>query len=265
MRLTVDELRTVLRLHAKWLRGKKGGRRANLACANLTGADLPYAELTDAELTYAELAGAYLTNANLAGANLADAELAGANLAHADLAGSKLTRANLAGAKLIGANLTDANLTDTNLAGADLTYAELAGANLAYANLAGADLTYADLAGANLDAADLTSIEHDLWAVLLPAQSEIPGLVSALKEGRIDGSCYEGECCCLVGTIAKVRGVNYDALPGIVPDAFRPAEIWFMAIKRGDTPETSPIVRITLDWIDEFLSHTLPMTEEGAK
>ena len=51
MRLTVDELRTVLRLHAKWLRGEKGGRRANLACANLADAELAGANLTHADLT----------------------------------------------------------------------------------------------------------------------------------------------------------------------------------------------------------------------
>ena len=84
MTMKVDRLRDILSLHAKWLRGKKGGRRANLACANLTGADLPYAELTDAELTYAELAGAYLTNANLTAA-----KLAGADLTYADLTSIK--------------------------------------------------------------------------------------------------------------------------------------------------------------------------------
>ena len=89
MTMKVDRLRDILSLHAKWLRGEKGGRRANLACANLTGADLPYAELTDAELTYAELAGAYLTRAKLAGSNLTAANLAGADLADAELTSIK--------------------------------------------------------------------------------------------------------------------------------------------------------------------------------
>jgi hypothetical protein len=33
-----------------------------------------------------------------------------------------------------------------------------------------------------------------------------------------------------------------------------PAERWFLAIKSGDTPETNPVAKITLEWIDEFLA-----------
>jgi multidrug efflux pump subunit AcrA (membrane-fusion protein) len=57
--------------------------RANLADANLAGADL----------ARANLAGANLAGANLARANLADANLARAYLARANLAGANLARA----------------------------------------------------------------------------------------------------------------------------------------------------------------------------
>jgi hypothetical protein len=93
--------------------------------------------------------------ANLARADLAGADLTDANLARADLAGADLTDANLARANLAGANLTDANLARANLAGANLTDANLARANLARADLAGANLARADLAGANLARANL--------------------------------------------------------------------------------------------------------------
>jgi hypothetical protein len=59
----------------------------------------------------------------------------------------------------------------------------------------------------------------------------------------------------LVGTIANVRGADYTALGnGIEPDSGRPAEQWFMSIHQGDTPETSHISAITVQWLDEFVS-----------
>lgn len=63
-------LEKILGSHSKWLRGKAGGRRANLRDAYLGDANLRDANLRDADLT-----GANLTGANLGGADLADANL----------------------------------------------------------------------------------------------------------------------------------------------------------------------------------------------
>src|SRR3546814_18289519 len=69
--------------------------------------------------------------------------------------------------------------------------------------------------------------------ILLGAQKEVPGLIKALKAGRVNGSTYSGECACLVGTIANVRGVDVDTLE---QDSRRPAEQWFLMIREGATP-----------------------------
>ena len=82
---TGKELVNVLELHMKWLRGEEGGVRANLSCADLSGA----------KLSGADLSGADLSGANLSGADLSDANLSGANLTHADLSGANLSDANL--------------------------------------------------------------------------------------------------------------------------------------------------------------------------
>ena len=201
--------------------------------ANLSGANLRYADLRDADLH-----GAYLSDANLRGANLRYADLSGVDLRYADLRGADLRDADLHGANLSGANLSGANLR-----GVDLRYADLRGANL----------RDADLRGANLRGANLRSFKADFWAILTTARKEIPGLISAIREGRIDGSTYSGECACLVGTIANVRHVSADTLER---DSSRPAEQWFFMIKKGDKPGDDSgggfALQQALEWAEEY-------------
>ena len=136
-----------------------------------------------------------------------------------------------------------------------LVRASLDGASLDRASLVGANLDGASLVRANLAGANLAPIKHDLWAVLSSAPVEVEGLRKAILNGKIDGSSYEGECACLVGTIANVRGKNYKFLGCLKPDSFRPAERFFLAIKTGDTPETSQFSKLALEWIDEWLAN----------
>jgi hypothetical protein len=78
--MNADELKSVLDLHAKWLRNEEGGSHADLRHAYLSGANLRRADLRRADLSYANLYGADLSHANLIGANLSGANLCGANL-----------------------------------------------------------------------------------------------------------------------------------------------------------------------------------------
>ena len=182
-----------------------------------------------------------------------------ANLTRANLRGADLEGANLRGADLEGANLTGANLRGANLRGADLEGANLTGANLTGANLRGADLTRADLRGANLTGANLRGanlrgIRDDIRLILDITPAEVPGLLAKLRAGEIDGSCYEGACACLVGTVANLRACHYTNIPGLAPDSSRPAERWFTGIGRGATPDNNPVAAITDDWICEWLA-----------
>ena len=146
-------------------------------------------------------------------------------------------------------------------ADAYLADADLAGANLARANLARATLARADLADAYLaDAKGLTDealrqLKADFFLTLLHAKAEVPALISALREGRVDGSQYEGECACLVGTLANARGDQYrSAFPDASAD--HPAERWFMMISKGDKPGDDSrggfASSKALDWAMEF-------------
>ncbi len=126
--------------------------------------------------------------------------------------------------------------------------ANLKGANLAYAYLKGANLKGTILSKANLDA-----IQVDYYDVLSRAPDEAPALLQALRDGKIDGSTYEGECACLVGTIAKVRKVSYTDMETLKPDSSRLAERWFTAIKKGDTPKTNPVAALVETWTEEWV------------
>ncbi|MBW5285973.1 pentapeptide repeat-containing protein [Burkholderia gladioli] len=188
--------------------------------------------------------GTYLRGADLRGADLRGANLRGANLSNADLRGANLSNADLRGANLRGANLSNADLRGANLRGANLR-----GANLRDADLSGADLSDADLSDA-----DLLPIKADFIEVISQAPREVPALIDALKAGRVDGSTYSGECACLVGTIANARGCSVDAPQFDIPkDSSRPVERFFMAIRKGDTPETNGASKLALEWAETWL------------
>ena len=198
---------------------------------------------------------ALASDANLVGANLAYAHLIGANLVGANLTGANLTGADLNGANLAGANLVGANLINANLAGANLAYANLINANLTGANLIDANLAYANLTGADLGHANNRRFKSDLWMILTMASKEVPALVRAMKSGKINGSTYEGECACLVGTIDKSRPKNVTPIPKVTDS---PAEQWFSMIKPGDKPGDNTgggyALKVALGWIEEWQS-----------
>src|SRR5580700_10222822 len=184
----------------------------------------------------------------------AKVNLSGANLSGADLRCAYLRGAYLRGAYLSGADLSGANLIGAYLRGADLSGANLSGANLSGADLSGANLIGAYLRGAILRGANLEATKADFIAVIEQAPNEVPALISALQEGRVDGSTYSGECSCLVGTIATAQGLDVDSDEfKIKKDSSRPAERFFLGIRKGDTPENNPLSKIALGWAKDWL------------
>ncbi len=186
---------------------------------------------------------------DLIGADLRGANLRGAILDGAILDGASLVGASLGGADLVGASLVGAYLVGADLVGAYLDGANLRGAILDGANLRGASLDGANIVGASLRGADLSPIRDDLHAVLDTARAEVPGLLAALRAGKVDGSTYTGECACLVGTIAHVRHCSVDDL---ACDSSRPIERFFMALRPGHTPQNHPVAAIVERWIVDY-------------
>lgn len=151
----------------------------------------------------------------------------------------------------------------------DLSGAILSDAILSGADLRGAILRDAILSGANGMESWYAAIKTDLFTVLATSRTEVP----ALDAGRVDGSTYEGECACLVGTLAHARGLEIDDVPTrasapagtFARDADSPVEVWFGGIREGDTPSTSPTAAITAVWIREFLTaNPMPQAEASA-
>ena len=95
-------------------------------------------------------------------------------------------------------------------------------------------------------------VRGDYFDVLLRVPNEVDGLIAALRAGKVNGSCYEGECCCLCGTIANLQHCNYQKIPGLVPDGSRPIERFFLAIRPGHTPENNPWCKQAVEWAEEF-------------
>ena len=139
-----------LRLHLKWLRNEKHGKRLTIGFAislkiNWSKINLSSANLSWADLSWADLRSADLSSVNLSSANLSSADLSSANLSSADLSWADLSSADLSSADLRSANLSSANLSSANLSSADLSSADLSSADLSSANLSSADLSSADL------------------------------------------------------------------------------------------------------------------------
>ncbi len=160
------------------------------------------------------------------------------------------------------ANLREANLRGADLYGADLRGADLYGADLREANLYGADLRGADLREANLRGADLYKLpvdfinqcSRDMLFIFERLKSELGYLKEILMGGKIDGSVYEGECACLVGTLAHGKSKEVEkvceAIPFYEKGTQNMGETWFLAIHKGDTPENN-----------QFAAHVLKLIE----
>jgi hypothetical protein len=194
-----------------------------------------------------------LRDSDLSDADLSDSDLRGSDLRGSNLRGSDLSGSNLSGSDLRGSNLSGSDLSDSDLSGSNLRGSDLSDSDLRGSNLSGSDLRGSDLRDSNLRGSNLRVIRDDFWAVLSSAPAEVEGLRIAIVEGRIDGSTYTGECACLVGTMEKVAAGMNEKLVVLKRNGSRPAERFFLNIKKGETPETNQVSKIVLEWLDQWL------------
>ena len=138
---------------------------------------------------------------------------------------------------------------------AEQRYSLQLGFSVRSAYLEGASLEGANLEGASLREANLEDIKEDFFARLKLGRNEALGLYDYLMKGKINGSSYSGACACFCGTIANVRGENYNSLTnGLKPDATSPTERFFLAIRMGDIPQNNQVSAIIAGWMREFMN-----------
>ncbi|MEJ0004416.1 MAG: pentapeptide repeat-containing protein [Pararobbsia sp.] len=165
---------------------------SDLSDSDLSGSNLRGSDLSDSDLSGSDLRGSNLRGSNLRGSNLRGSNLRGSDLRDSDLSDSDLSDSDLSGSNLRGSDLSDSDLSDSDLSGSDLRGSDLRGSNLRGSNLRGSDLRDSDLSDSDLRGSNLLPIKADFIEVISQAPREVPALIEALKDGRVDGSTYTG-------------------------------------------------------------------------
>lgn len=100
---------------------------------------------------------------------------------------------------------------------------------------------------------DLDKTRADMFSILDKAAPEVRALKQVIVDGHIDGRIYKGECACLKGTIAKIRGCKKDELDGITCGlSDSPAEQLFYYIRPGHTPTNNAASKFAFGLIEEW-------------
>lgn len=177
-KLSQTQLDAMADLHARFLEGRLGGRRAVLKNADLSGLSFKAKDMRQVDFTGCVMRGMDMAQANFAEArlyacDLTDSDLGHCNFSRADLRGARIESANLENANLDKADLrvggfAEGGLYDTgqsvNFRGANLSGAKMGGALAANADfsdaiMTGINMMGADLRGANLKGADLSGAQ----------------------------------------------------------------------------------------------------------
>ncbi len=182
-RMTQGQLDAMVELHARFLEGRLGGRRATLKAVDLKGLSLLGKDMRQADFTGCDMRGMDLGKANfsesrLYACDLSDSNLANANFSRSDLRGTRIENANLTDANLDKADLRvggfaqqgrydtgesvsfrGANLSGARLVGSMANAADFSDAIMTGVNIVGADFRNAELRGADLSGAQLTGVK----------------------------------------------------------------------------------------------------------
>jgi uncharacterized protein YjbI with pentapeptide repeats len=176
--VTPQTIVLILEQHARWLRNKSDGARADISFQDLSGLQLPHAifrraKLAGVNFSNAELTGCDFSETDLFAANLQDATLRHVNFEGVDLHGAQFSNADLSQANLqitdmregrlmqSGAQTAQPHPVKSGRACCDVKNATLRGANLSHANMTKCSLVEADLSGALLQSARMREFDLD--------------------------------------------------------------------------------------------------------
>ncbi|EDP62678.1 pentapeptide repeat family protein [alpha proteobacterium BAL199] len=198
--LTKLQLQALQSAHAEYLKGKPGGKRADLRNADWRDVTAPRLSLSRALLSTIDGSGADLRfsqfpEADLFCAVLRRANLSGCNFFKADLRGAKLTRALLSNADFREADMRPGDVRDAEMNRMQAT--EIQDAVLDHANFARADLSGSDMTGASARKTNFS--ETEMTAAILSgadcsgANFQKARLVKAILGGAVvDSASFKG-------------------------------------------------------------------------
>ena len=93
--------------------------------------------------------------------------------------------------------------------------------------------------------------------VFMCLRYDLPRLREKLVAGEVDGTQYEGECCCLIGSLGQGTHEGVERVAAAIPyyekGLHNYGEQWFWQIRKGDTPDTSFFAAHALTLIDRVL------------
>lgn len=118
----------------------------------------------------------------------------------------------------------------------------------------------------------LNEASREMLFIFEHLKPELPALREQLLAGQINGTQYEGECACLIGSLAKGVAIKDDpdtdtteamgdfinqvceSIPYYEKGLHNVSEQWFYQIREGDTPDNNEFAAHALKLIDQVLA-----------
>ena len=167
--------------------------------------------------------------------------------------GSRFVGSSFVGSSFVGSSFDGSRFVGSSFDGSSFVGSSFVGSSFDGSRFVGSSFDGSSFVGSSFDGEG--DAKQDFLSIISDARDEIAGLIAALRDGRINGSVYSGDCACLVGTIANLRGVDVRTLHC---DSSRPAEKWFLMISEGDRPGySSPggyASGKALEWAEEYIA-----------
>ena len=212
--------------------------------------------------------GSSFVGSSFVGSRFDGSNFDGSNFARSSFDGSSFVRSSFVGSNFDGSRFVRSRFVVSSFVGSSFVGSSFVRSRLHGSNFDGSRFVRSSFDGSIFVRSrfvgsrfvrsrfvDEDAAKADFMAIMAWSEPEIPALIAALENGRVNGSAYTGECACLVGTIANARGVN---VKNLEKDSSRPAERWFMMISKGDKPgDQSPgayAAARAVEWANEYLA-----------
>jgi uncharacterized protein YjbI with pentapeptide repeats len=229
--------------------------------SSFDGSSFDGSSFVDSSFARSSFARSSFVDSSFARSSFVDSSFARSSFARSSFVDSSFARSSFVDSSFARSSFVDSSFDGSSFDGSSFVDSSFARSSFDGSSFVDSSFARSSFVDSSFDGSSFESIpaeyknqvRDDLWAVLSAAPNEVEGLRKALAEGRVNGSTYQGACACLVGTIANVRGCDYRELGILQPNSNRLAELWFISINKGNTPDDNPFSRLALEWVDQWL------------